>query len=204
MGKKLSIFINILIAILFVIILNLFEKFQNDTVHLISINIILLLNLIISIACLITIHIVFKKSHLEKSKKFKENIQNAVANSFLASSIISIIGAIIIYCLLKNILGIFNIKEGIINYTIFATKTWFVSSPFIGLELVILKYFSKLESHAKTVIIIALKFVVYCILAGILYIKFKTNCVVYAKPICDIIFLIYYTKVCFDLVFKSK
>jgi hypothetical protein len=160
--------------------------------------------LTLHIICLITINIIFKNSNLEKKKKFKENIQNAVANSFFISSIISIIGALIVYCLLKNILGIFNIKEGIINYTVFAAKTWFVSSPFIGLELTIFKYFFKLETHKKTNIILVLKFLIYCILSAILYIKFKNNCVVYAKPICDIIFLPYYTKVCFDLVLKQQ
>jgi Na+-driven multidrug efflux pump len=153
---------------------------------------------------LLTINLTFKKFNFQKNKEFQKNIQNAVANSFFISSIISIVGALIIYCFLKNILGIFNIKEGIINYANFAAKIWFVSSPFIGLELTIFKYFSKLDFFQKNIIIIISKLIIYYILSIILYFKFQNNCIVYAKPICDIIFLPYYTKICFDLTLKSN
>jgi hypothetical protein len=203
MKKNLSIIFNSIIAIIFIFILNVFEKNNSNTTHLISINIILLLNLIISLFCFITIKIVFKSYDFNNNKKFKENFKNAIANSFFFSSIISIIIALIIYCFLKNILELFNIEKGIINYTTFASKIWFVSSPFIGLELTIFKYFSKLEVYKKITIILLIKFIAYFILSLILSIKFQNNCIVYAKPICDIIFLPYYTKICFDLTLKS-
>jgi hypothetical protein len=203
MGKKLSVFFSILIAIIFIFVVNIFLKINSDFTHLISLNLIILLNFIILLSCLISINIIFKNSNLDQEKNFKENIRSAVANSFFISSIISIIGAFIIYYLLKNILEFLNIKEGIINYTIFAAKTWFVSSPFIGLEITIFKYFSKLEIYKKPAIILAIKFIIYCSISLFLYLKLKNNCIVYAKPICDIIFLPYYTKICFDLTLKS-
>lgn len=203
MNKKLANISLVLIEIIFILTINIFLKITSNRNHIIGINFIILLNLILLINSFISINLIFRNFDLNNSKNFKNNLKIKIANSFFISSIISIIGALILYSFLKDFLEIFHIKQGIINHITFASKIWFVSSPFIGLEITIFKYFYKLETYKKTIHIALAKLFIYFILLELLYIKYKTNCIVYAKPICDIIFLPYYTKICFDLTLKS-
>ena len=188
-----------IIYFLFVLIINIFYKSNPN--NQLGINIVISLNLIISLLCFVSTSIIFKKNNLENN--FNKNIKNAIANSFFVSSIISISIALIIYTFLKDILHIINLKSGLINYTIFASKIWFISSPFIGLEITILKYFYELNSYKKILIISFIKLLIFCILGMAFYFKYPSNFFIYAKPFCDIIFLFYYSKICFELTLKK-
>jgi hypothetical protein len=203
MGKKLSSFLCILIAIIFAVCINIFLKLTSDTTHLFGINILLIFNLFIYIIDAIAIAIIFKRTDFSKNgKDFRLNLKMTIANSFCISSFISIICAIIIYCFSGKILSLFSLSSGIINYSTFALKTWFIASPFIGLELTIFYYYSIIACNQKPVFILLVKFLAYVILALCFHLISKTNCIVYAKPICDILFLIYYIKICFNIEFK--
>ena len=129
-------------------------------------------------------------------------MKTATANSFVATSILCTCIAGILYCFLGNILSWFPLKTGTINYTVFASKIWFVSSPFIGLEIVIFSYFKELDYYSSPIKVVLLKLLVYLILCFILYFNRDVNCLVYAKPLCDIIFLPMLTRICFDLTLK--
>ena len=118
--------------------------------------------------------------------------------------IVLIILSLIIYTFLRNILNLFNLKTGLINYIIFSSKIWFVSSPFIGLEITILRYFQELEIYKTPLIISIVKLILFIFCGLILHFKYPSNCLIYAKPISDICLLFYYTKICFELTLKEK
>ena len=202
--KKLFYGILSILVVLFIAIFNLFFKINSDINHIIGINIIIILNIFISIFCIIFINRIFKKNNLKNGLDFKKNIKLSTANSFFVSSIISIFLAIIVYQFLNSILEFLKLKNGLINYTVFASKIWFISAPFIGLELTIFRYFFEINYFKTPIKILILKLFVFLGLGMIFYIKYKTNCLIYAKPVCDMIFLPYYTKTCFDLTLKIK
>ena len=127
----------------------------------------------------------------------------AFANSFFRNSIISIISACIIYGFLEIILKELNLKNGLINYCTFICKIWFISSPFIGLEISVIKYFSELEYFIKPIKIFIYKTLIFFIISFLCYNDKGINCFVYAKPLCDIIFLFYYSKICFDITLNK-
>ena len=202
--KKIFYFFIILTLIIFITSINIFLKINSNFNHIIGIDINLILYLIIYIICIITINKIFKKANLKTSKNYRRDIKTAFANSFFISSLISIIYACIIYGFLKNILEIFNLKEGIINYCIFATKIWFISSPFIGLEVAVLKYFCELEYFKTPIKLLILKLLLFFIISFLFFEQRKASCFIYAKTLSDIIFLIYYTKICFDITLNNS
>ena len=190
--KKIFFFIFLLTLTIFIASINIFLKINSDFNHIIGIDINLILYFTITTICVIVINKIFKKSNLKDSKNFKKDIKNTFSNSFFISSIISIIFACIIYGFLKNILEIFNLKEGLINYTNFATKIW-----------LIFKYFYEIDYFVIPIKILIYKLLVFLIISILFFSERKINCFIYAKPISDIIFLIYYTRVCFDLTLNN-
>lgn len=197
--KKFFYFYTILTLIIFVIVINLFLIFNSDLNHIIGINIILGIHLFISLICSIFINKIFKRSNIKNSKNFKKDIKPTFANSFVTSSIISILFALLIYVFFRNILNFFNLKTGLINYCVFASKIWFISSPFIGLEITIIKYFKSLDYYQKPIKILTFKLLTFFIISLLLYNSRQINCFIYAKPLCDIFFLFYYSKICFAI-----
>ena len=173
-------------------------------INLLGMSIILGITLLISIGCFFIIHRIFKKAKLDLSKDFRKDVKIAFANSFVAGSIFSIAFACIIYGFLGNILEKIGLESGLINYTVFASKIWFISSPFIGLEIAIFEYFNSLSYYKKPIIILLIKLLVFIIICALYYSSRKTNCFIYAKPVCDFIFLLYYSKICFDITISNK
>ena len=190
--------------ILFVFATNIFLKTQADFNHVIGINIILVIYFFIIFLCKIIIDKIFKKIDLANSKNFRRDLKNTFASAFFSSSIISIILACIIYCFLENILDLLGLRTGLINYCSFIAKIWFISSPFIGLEIVVFKYFSIIEYFQKPLKILIIKLFVFLFISCLFYTSRKTNCFIYAKPLCDIIFLFYYSRICFDITLNKS
>ena len=157
----------------------------------------------ITIICSFVINQIFKKSNLLNSKNFRKDMKTTFANAFITSSIISIVSACVVYGFLKNILGILNLKTGLINYCIFASKIWFISSPFIGLEIAVFKYFSTIEYWKRPIQILIYKLLAFLLISFLFYSTRKNNCFIYAKPLSDIIFLIYYSRICFDITLNN-
>lgn len=171
--------------------------------HIISISIILVIYILISLGCIFIVYKKLKKANLNNSKNFRKDIRTAFANSFYASSIFSIIVACIIYFFEEKILEKLNFDEGIINYCMFITKIWFISAPFIGLQFSVFGYYISLDYWKKILKIIFSKILVYIILCFIYYKSKKYNCFIYAKTLCDFIFMTYYSKICFDITLTS-
>lgn len=171
--------------------------------RIIGIFIILFIWLFISIGCIFIIYKNFKKANLKNSKNFRKDIKIAFANSFVTSSIFSIIIACIIYVFLYKILNGLALPSGLINYCTFASKIWFISSPFIGLEFVVFGYFFVLNYWKKPLFILITKLFIFLIISFLYYESRKLNCFIYAKPICDFIFLVYYSKICFDITLNK-
>ena len=190
--------------ILFVFVINIFLKTQADFNHVIGINIILAIYFFIIFLCKIIFDKIFKKIDLANSKNFRRDLKNTFASAFFSSSIISIILACIIYGFLENILDLLGLKTGLINYCSFIAKIWFISSPFIGLEIVVFKYFSMIEYFQKPLKILIIKLFVFLFISCLFYTSRKTNCFIYAKPLCDIMFLFYYSRVCFDITLNKS
>ena len=196
--KNLTNFLILLALIIFIISTNLFLKINSDLNHIIGININLLFYLVVTAICIFTVNRIFKKSKLSVSKNYRRDMKITFANSFFASSIISIVSACLIYGFLEKILEKFNISEGLINYTVFSAKIWFISSPFIGLEVTVFRYFYEIEYFKKPIKILLLKSLIFLLISVLFFAEKKVSCFIYAKPVCDIIFLFYYTRICFD------
>lgn len=129
--KKLFYFFLILISVLFIVSINVFLNYVSNSTHIISTNIILGLYFGITIVCLWIVHHYFQKNQSDSFQNFRKNIKIAFSNAFIISSIVSILFACIIYTFLKNILEIVKLENGMIQYCLFASKIWFISSPFI-------------------------------------------------------------------------
>lgn len=200
--KKIFYFLAILVLIVFITSVNIFLKIKSDFNHIIGIDINLFLYLIITIICLFTVNRHFKKANLDQSKTYKKDMKTVFANSFFVSSIISIVSALIIYGFLEKFLNFLNLKQGLINYTTFSMKIWFISSPFIGLEVTVFRYFKEINYFKIPIKLLIFKLIIFYIISALFFIDKKVNCFIYAKPICDMIFLLYYTKVCFDATLK--
>ncbi len=193
----------LVIIFIFILIINIFFKISLDTYSsIIGINIVIIINILILFLCVIATNILLKKSKIDKNN-FKMSLANYISNSFIINSVITIFSSIVIYGFFKDILNLFNIRIGIVNFAVYSAKIWFISMPIMGIEITILKYFHIIEYIKKPVIILISKIILYCILSFILYFKYNYSCVIYAKPICDAIFLIYYSKICFDLTMKN-
>lgn len=201
--KKFFYIVLVLIFIIFIGGINIFLKINSDLNHILGTDIILILYLLIVISCSIVTNITFKKSRIEKTKNFKRDLKITFANSFVASSIISIVSACMIYGFLKNILDFIGLKTGLINYTMFAAKIWFISSPFIGLEIVVFKYFSVIDYFKKPIIILISKLFIFLAISFLYFSNNNMNGFIYARPLCDIIFLFYYSKICFDITLNK-
>ena len=202
--KKLFYFILAISFILFIGSINLFLKIYSNSTHILGINIVLAIYFFIILTCVLITNNKFKEIDLKNSKNFRKDLKTVFANSFFTTSIISIILACIIYGFLENILNIFNLENGVINYCLFASKIWFISSPFIGLEIAIFKYFFSLEYYKKPILIILTKLIVFFLISLIYYQSRKLNCFIYAKPLCDIAFLLYYSKICFGITLNRS
>ena len=201
--KKLFYFIVILSFLIFISFINLFLKLKSDINHILGINLIIGINLFILIGCLFIINIYFKKSNLNSSKNYRKDIKTVFANSFVASSIFSIIVACIVYAFFQNILEILSLGQGLIHYCLFVAKIWFISAPFIGLELTVFKYFDAIDYWKKPITLLRLKLLTFFIVSFLYYGSRKSNSFIYAKPVCDILFLIYYSKICFDVTLNK-
>lgn len=201
--KKIFYFFLIFTSLMFIGSINLFLKENSDLTHIIGINIIIGIYLLISLICMFITTYSFKKLNLDNSKNYRKDIKIAFANSFFKTSLFSIISACIIYGFLENILETLGLKDGIINYCTFAAKIWFISSPFIGLEIAVFQYFYSIEYLKKPVIILILKLLTFLTISFLYYESRKNNCFIYAKPVCDIIFLIYYSRICFDVTLNK-
>ena len=158
--------------------------------------------LFICIGCAYIIFKNFKKDIPENKKFFRKYIKTAFSNGFVYSSIFSIVIACVLYGFLDKILTLINLPTGLINYCTFASKIWFISSPFIGLEIAILGYYIAINYYRKPLIIVFSKLILFLLISLFYYESKKFNCFLYAKPICDFIFLIYYSKICFDITLK--
>lgn len=129
--KKIFYIFALLTLIVFITSINIFLKLNSDFNHIVGVNINIALYLFITFLCILKVNSIFKKANLKESKNYRKDMKTAFANSFFASSIISIVSACIVYGFSKNIFQFLNLKEGLINYTSFVTKIWFISSPFI-------------------------------------------------------------------------
>lgn len=201
--KKLFYILLILILIIFTGCIHLFLKNTSDFNHMVGIDIILGISIFITILSNFIIFKVFQKNNFTTSNNYREDIKHTFSNAFIASSIVSIACACMVYGFLENILEFLELKTGLINYCVFASKIWFISSPFIGLELSIIKYYFTIEYYQKPIFLLILKSFTFFIISFFYYSSQKANCFIYAKPICDLCFLIYYSKICFEITLEK-
>lgn len=201
--KKFFFLIFTCIVITFLALINIFLYIYSDSNHLIGMSINLILYFTLIIICIIISNNIFKKSNLTNSKNYRKDIKKTFADSFFKTSIISIFLACIIYGYLKDILKLIHLKEGLINYCIFSTKIWFISSPFLGLTITVFRYFYELDYFYTPIFILLYKLFTFFLISFLFFYSKKINCFLYAKTICDIIFLIYYSKVCFSIILQK-
>ena len=196
-----------LILFIYILITNIFNLIFGNKIKFIGFNIINSIYLILVFSCIIISEIIFKKSNFKENdlpKDFRKKLSESVSNSFVISTIFSTTIIILLYQFFGNILKYLKIETGIINYTIYALKIFFVSIPFLGLEITILRYFYQINCYDKIIKINLIKLLIFIFLSYILFFKYNSSSILYAKLISDIIFLYFYTKTCFGITIFKK
>lgn len=145
----------------------------------------LILNLIIYVIMIFPIILLSFKKSIYKSKK---DLTFFVLISIFVESFFSFF----IYKFGKNIFCIFSDVTGIVNYAHYASRILFITSSLFGIKILIPAYLVKVQGTKKTVILLSLKITVNIILCFIGYICFNTKGILYAFPICDILFYAVY------------
>ncbi len=197
----------ILIFIIYILITNIFNLILNNEIKFISFNIINSIYLILIISCIVISNIIFKKNNFKEDdspKLFRQKLSEAVSNSFVFSTIFTTIIIILLYQFFEDILDTINIKTGIIHHTIYSLKIFFVSLPFLGLEVTILRYFYQINCYNKIIEITFSKLIIFILLGILLFFKYNSSCILYSKFLTDMLFLYFYTKTCFAITIFKK
>ena len=197
----------ILILIIYIFYTNFFNLFFKNELKFTSFNIINSIYIILIFSCIFISNILFKKNNFKENDSpidFRKKISEAVANSFTISTIFTTIIILLLYHFLEKILFYLNIKTGIIHHTIYSLKIFFVSLPFLGLEITIHRYFYQINCYNKIIGIIFSKLIIFIILSILLFFKYNTSSILYSKLITDILYLYFYTKTCFALTIFKK
>ena len=189
--------------ILFFLTISIFMRKYSDFTHIAGTYIVLAIYILMIFLCKIVVDVIFRKTNFKTSKNFRRDMKNTFANAFFSSSLVAIILACILYGFSHQVFELLGFPTGIINYCSFITKIWFISSPFIGLEITIFKYFSTLEYFPKPIKLIVSKFLLFICISILFYTSRKINCFIYAKPVSDILFLFYYSKICLDITLNK-
>lgn len=207
MKKNTYRFLLLLIILIYTLITNTYNFILGNQTKFISFNIINSIYLILIFSCILISNIIFKKSDFKENdlpKDFRNKMSESVSNSFVISTIFSITIVILLYQFLKNILEYLQISTGIINYTIYALKIFFVSIPFLGLEITVLRYFYQINCYDKILKIISSKFLIFITLSFVLFFKYNSSSILCSKLITDLLFLYFYTKTCFSITIFKK
>ena len=159
--KKVFYLVLSLEIILFFLAIHIFIGKYSDSTHIVGIYVVLTIYMIMIFLCKIVIDAIFHKTNFTTSQNFRRDMKNTFANAFFCSSLIAILLACILYGFSHQIFELLGLKTSIVNYCSFITKIWFISSPFIGLEIVIFKYFSTLSYFQKPIKLVIAKFVFY-------------------------------------------
>lgn len=207
MKKNIYRILILLIVLIYILITNIFNFIFGNRVRLIGFNIINSIYLVLVFSCIIISNIIFKKNNFKENdspKDFRKKLSESVSNSFVISTIFSTTIIILLYQFFRNILEYLKFETGIINYTIYALKIFFVSIPFLGLEITILRYFYQINCYDKIIKINLLKLLLFIIFSFILFFKYNTSAILYSKLIDDMLFLYFYTKTCFSITIFKK
>lgn len=207
MKKNIYRILIVLIFLIYILSTNIFNFILGNKIRFIGFNIINSIYLILIFSCIIISNIIFKKSDFKENdspKEFRNKLSESVSNSFVISTIISTVVIILLYQFFREILTYLNIETGIINYTIYALKIFFVSIPFLGLEITILRYFYQINCYDKIIKVILSKFFIFLFLTFILFFKYNSSAILYSKLVTDMLFLYFYTKTCFGITIFKK
>lgn len=197
----------ILIFIAYILFTNIFNLILKNEIKFISFNIINSIYLILIISCIVISNIIFKKNNFkddDNPKDFRKKLSDSVTNSFIISTIFTTIIILLLYQFFEKILLTLNIKTGIIHHTIYSLKIFFVSLPFLGLEITILRYFYQINCYNKIIENIFVKFIIFILLSFLLFFKYSSSSILYAKLITDLLYLYFYTKTCFAITIFRK
>ena len=145
----------------------------------------LILNLIIYVIMIFPIILLSFKKSIYKNKK-------DLAFFVLISVFVESFFSFFIYKWGKNIFYLFSDVTGIVNYAHYASRILFITSSLFGIKIFIPAYLVKVQGTKKTVILLSSKITVNIILCFIGYICFNTKGILYAFPICDILFYAVY------------
>ena len=196
-----------LIFIIYILYTNIFNLIFKNEIKFISFNIINFIYLILIFSCIIISNIIFKKNDFKEDdnpKNFRKKISEAVSNSFVITTIFTTLIILLLYQFLEKILFTLNIKTGIIHHTMYSLKIFFVSLPFLGLEITILRYFYQINCYNKIIETIFIKLIIFIVLSIILFFKYSTSSILYSKLITDLLYLYFYTKTCFGITIFKK
>ena len=196
-----------LIFIIYILDTNIFNLIFKNEIKFISFNIINFIYLILIFSCIIISNIIFKKNDFKEDdnpKNFRKKISEAVSNSFVITTIFTTLIILLLYQFLEKILFTLNIKTGIIHHTMYSLKIFFVSLPFLGLEITILRYFYQINCYNKIIETIFIKLIIFIVLSIILFFKYSTSSILYSKLITDLLYLYFYTKTCFGITIFKK
>lgn len=153
----------------------------------------LLLNLIIYLIMIFPIIIIsLNKKNYETKNRF--------ISVLIFSFIINIVLSLIVYNFSKTIFSIFSNTPGIVNYAVYASKILFISSSLYGIKILIPSYLLKINCKKKSAILVLTKIAISILFIFIGYRLFNFKGVLFAIPICDLIFYIIYILVFLKII----
>lgn len=140
----------------------------------------LFLNLIIYTVMITPVIVVsLNKKFFTTKKKF---LTTLIYCTFLEIAL-----SFIVFLIPEKIFSLFTHKNGIVNFSVYASKIIFISSSLFALKVLIPAY---LNQTKKITIFVLSKIVITVAFCIIFYILFSTKGFLFAFPICDFIFYI--------------
>lgn len=142
-------------------------------------------------------------------KKEIYNTKNSFCFAIIISFVIEIILSAILYIFNKSIFSIFSNTSGIINYAVYSSKIFFISSSLYGIKILIPAYIfhqktefqaKKISNKKKSAILFLSKIAVNVLLILIGYNLFNTKGILYSFPVCDLIFYIIYIIIFLNII----
>lgn len=207
MKKKTFYLITSFITLFYLLGSIFFMNTFGNKIKLLGISYINSIYLILIGTCIFICYRTFKKYNFQEkdsAKSFRKKMSEATSNSFIISTIITTTIVILLFQFLEDILEYLKFEKGIINYTVYALKIFFVSIPFLGLEITIYKYFYELECYSKICKIFSFKILTFFIFTFALFFKYNTSSCLYARILTDLLFLYYFTKTCFEITIRKR
>jgi len=143
------------------------------------------LNLIVYIIMIFPLIIICSNKKIFSTKK-------TFFNNLIFCTILEILFSAFLYLFPNKIFSLFTDTKGIINFAIYSSKIFFISSSLYSLKIFIPAYLYNQKKTKKLAILVLTKIAITIFFIITFNMLFNTKGFLFAFPICDFIFYIIY------------